>query len=151
MPKFYVQYLLPYNIQLSMKLLNMNIKWFYLIWHENRRLLQDSKVLVRDQEGKWGINAHSYIFGTWLKYLLFSKKNYSRYFNKIVFLYCDLNFCKRCFLAFVFLWLLMWTWQELNQMGVNMTNGTETLYYEVTGDSLGKTQYNYIALRWHKI
>ena len=56
MPNFYVQYLLSYNIKLTMKLLNLNLKWFYLLDMKNRGLLQDSKVLVRDQEGK--------VFGT---------------------------------------------------------------------------------------
>ena len=69
---------------------------------KNRWLLQDSKVLVRDQEGKRGINAHFYFFRTGLKYH-FSNKFIQDNLRKIFFVYCDLNFCKRCFVAHVFL------------------------------------------------
>ena len=62
MPNFYVQFLLSYNIQLIMKLLSLNFNSFNCFDMKDWWLLQDSKVLVRDQEGKNEINAYSYFY-----------------------------------------------------------------------------------------
>ena len=74
MSNFYVQYLLSYNTQLTMKLLNLNFKCFNCFDVKNKSLLQDSKVLVRDQEDKREINAHSHFFGNMTKIPFFFKK-----------------------------------------------------------------------------
>ena len=58
MPNFNVQYPLSYNIQLTIKFNHeFELKNFNCFGMKNR-----CKVLIRDQEGKRGINAHSYFW-----------------------------------------------------------------------------------------